>query len=261
MKIKEIENTELQINKVNMNCDKCIQDSKGRSIIPPLMNTSHFYIISGASGSGKTNLIVNLLKSNKQTKDKKHKLSYRKMFNKIVFVSPSADTITNSPIEKIADNQKFTALDEEVFDYVEEISEDAVDNDNHNLLILDDVSSQLRSKENEKKLNQIIKNRRHKNLSVWIIGHRLIDFQPSLRTNANMIFIFNPKTNKELETIQSEYFLMPRKEANEIMNSVYKTRYDFMIIDTSLRTGSTFRFFRNFNELLFEDEDKNENVK
>jgi len=260
MKIKEIENKELHVNRVNMNCDKCIQDSKKKSIIPPLMNTSHFYIISGASGSGKTNLIVNLLKSNKLSKDKKHKLSYSKMFNKIVFVSPSANTIKDSPLDKIADDQKFTELNEEVFDLIDDISDDAVDDNKFNLLILDDVSSQLRTKENEKKLNQIIKNRRHKNLSVWIIGHRVNDFSPSLRSNANMIFCFSPKTRREIDTIQSEFMLMPTSEANEIFNATFKTRFDFLLIDTSLRQSADFRFFRNFNELVFEDEE-NENDK
>ena len=260
MKIKEIENKELHVNRVNMNCDKCIQDSKKKSIIPPLMNTSHFYIISGASGSGKTNLIVNLLKSNKLSKDKKHKLSYSKMFNKIVYVSPSANTIKDSPLEKIADDQKFTELNEEVFDLIDDISDDAVDDNKFNLLILDDVSSQLRTKENEKKLNQIIKNRRHKNLSVWIIGHRVNDFSPSLRSNANMIFCFSPKTRREIDTIQSEFMLMPTSESNEIFNATFKTRFDFLLIDTSLRQSADFRFFRNFNELVFEDEE-NENDK
>ena len=182
------------------------------------------------------------------------------MFNKIVFVSPSANTIKDSPLEKIADDQKFVDLDSEVFDLIDDISDDAVDDDKHNLLILDDVSSQLRTKENEKKLNQIIKNRRHKNLSIWIIGHKVTDMNPSLRSNANMIFVFKAKTNKEIETIQNEYMLMPRKEANDIFNVVYKTRYDFLLIDMSLRKSSDFKFYRNFNELVFEDEE-NENDK
>ena len=71
--IVEIPNTELNVSKIAMHCDKCITDSKGRSVAAPLMSTSHFYIISGASGSGKSNLIINLLKSTKTTKDKKHK--------------------------------------------------------------------------------------------------------------------------------------------------------------------------------------------
>jgi ABC-type transport system involved in cytochrome bd biosynthesis fused ATPase/permease subunit len=259
MKITEIENKDLQVKKVEMDCDKCIKDKKGRSIALPLMNTSHFYIINGASGMGKSNLIVSLLKSQKITKDKKAKLSYRKMFDKVIFVSPSAATIKDSPLEKIADDQKFNELNSEVFDLLEDIGEDAVEDNKHNLLILDDVSSQLRSRENEKILNQTIKNRRHKNLSVWIVGHKITDLAPSLRSNANMIFLFKPKTNKEVNAIQEEYMLMPKKQADEIFAATYKSRYDFLLIDTSLRTSADFRFFRNYNELIFEEEDKNEN--
>ena len=259
MKITEIPNKDLQVNKVAMECDKCIKDKKGRGIAEPLMKTSHFYIISGASGSGKSNLIVNLLRSNKITKDKKAKLSYRKMFDKVIFVSPSAHTIKDSPLEKIADDQKFTELNHEVFGMLEDIGDEAVEDDKHNLLILDDVSSQLRTRENEKILNQAVKNRRHKNLSIWIVGHKVTDLAPALRSNANLIFLFKPKTNKEINTIQEEFMLMPKKQADEIMNTAYKSRYDFLLIDTSLRESADFRFFRNFNELVFEEEDKNEN--
>jgi hypothetical protein len=256
MKITEIENTELNINKVEMSCDKIICNKKGVSIAEPLMNTSFFYIISGASGSGKSNLIINLIRSNKFSKDRKHKLSYRKMFNKVIFVSPSADTIKNSPFEKIADDQKFTELNEEVFEVLDDIGEDAVEDNLHNLLILDDVSSQLRTRENEKRLNQIIKNRRHKNLSIIVVAHKSTDLSPALRSNASMIFLFKPKTMREINTIQEEFMMMPKKDADELMAAAYKGRYDFLLIDTSLRKGSDFRFFRNYNELII---DKNEN--
>ena len=252
MTITEIPNSELNIQKIAMNCDKCITDSKGRSIAAPLMSSSHFYIISGASGSGKSNLIVNLLKSTKTTKDKKHKKSYRNMFDNIILVSPSASTIKDSPLENISDDQKFNSLNEDVFDMVDSVTEDSVEDDKHTLLILDDVSSQLRLKENEKLLTQLVKNRRHLNLSIWVVGHKVTDLSPALRSNANLIFLFKPKTTREIETIQSEYMMMPKKEADELMKAAYKDRYDFMLIDTSLRTGSEFLFFRNFNQLIFE---------
>jgi len=256
--IVEIPNTELNVSKIAMHCDKCITDSKGRSVAAPLMSTSHFYIISGASGSGKSNLIINLLKSTKTTKDKKHKKSYRNMFDTVILVSPSASTIKDSPLENISDDQKFNSLNEDVFDMVDSVTEDSVEDDKHTLLILDDVSSQLRLKENEKQLTQLVKNRRHLNLSIWVIGHRVIDLSPALRSNANLIFLFRPKTNKEIETIQSEYMMMPKKEADELMRAAYKDRFDFMLIDTSLRTSSEFLFYRNYNQLKFDEKDKSE---
>ena len=253
MSIIEVPNEELSVTKIQMHCDKCITDAKGRSVAAPLMQTSHFYIISGASGSGKSNLIVNLLKSNKTTKDKTHKKSYRNMFNNIILVSPSAHTIKDSPLENISDDQKFDSISDEVFDLVDSMTEDSVEENTQTLLILDDISSQLRTKENEKKLNQLIKNRRHLNLSIWIVTHKVTDAPPSLRSNANLIFLFKPKTTREINTIQEEYMMMSKSQAESLMNAAYKDRYDFLLIDTSLRTGSDFRYFRNYNELLIDE--------
>jgi len=253
MSIIEVPNEDLDISKIQMICDKCITDAKGRSVAAPLMDTSHFYIISGASGSGKSNLIVNLLKSNKTTKDNKHKKSYRNMFNNIILVSPSAHTIKDSPLENISNDQKFDSISEEVFELVDSMTDDAIQENKHTLLILDDISSQLRMKENEKILNQLIKNRRHLNLSIWIVTHKSTDASPALRSNANLIFLFRPKTTREIDTIQSEYMMMSKQRADEIMNAAYKDRYDFLLLDTSLRTGSDFRYFRNYNELLIDE--------
>mgnify|MGYP003625437150 CR=1 FL=1 len=255
--IVEIPNTELNVSKIAMHCDKCIEDSKGRSVVAPLMKTSHMYVISGASGSGKSNLIVNLLKSTKITKDKKHKKSYRNMFENIILVSPSAHTVKDSPLENLADDQKFNSISEDMFDLVDSMTEDAVEDDKHTLLILDDVSSQLRLKENEKQLTQLVKNRRHLNLSIWVVTHKVTDAPPSLRSNANLIYLFKPKTLKEIDAIQSEFMMLPKLKADELMKASYKNRYDFMLIDTSLRSGSDFLYYRNFNQLIFED-DKNE---
>ena len=253
MSITEIPNENLAVTKIQMKCDKYITDSKCRSVAAPLMQTSHFYIISGASGSGKSNLIVNLLKSNKTTKDKKHKKSYRNAFDNIILVSPSAHTIKDSPLENISNDQKFDSISEEVFELVDSMTDDAIQENKHTLLILDDISSQLRMKENEKILNQLIKNRRHLNLSIWIVTHKVTDASPALRSNANLIFLFRPKTTREIDTIQSEYMMMSKQRADEIMNAAYKDRYDFLLIDTSLRTGSDFRYFRNYSELIFKN--------
>ena len=55
---------------------------------------------------------------------------------------------------------------------------------------------------------------------------------------------------------------MPKKEAEEIMKVAYQGRYDFLMIDASLRNGADFEFYRNFNKLEFEEEeDKNEKEK
>lgn len=250
MLITETPNKDLQVKKTEMYCDKCIQDSNGYKVAYPLMNTAHMYLISGASGSGKSSLIINLLKSNRFSKDRKHKVSYKNMFDKIIFVSPSAHTLKDSIFDNLPDDQMFSHLDEDVFETVEALTADNVENDTHTLLILDDVSTELRKNRFiEKELTQLAKNRRHLNLSIWIVNHRIYDSPPALRTNASMLFLFKPKSKKELEILVTEFMMMSNAQAHELLKHVFQGKHDFLLIDQSLRRSGNFEFFRNFNHL------------
>jgi hypothetical protein len=48
--------------------------------------------------------------------------------------------------------------------------------------------------------------------------------------------------------------LLSKKDADVVMASAFKTRYDFMLIDSSLRNSAKFEFFRNFNRLVLDEE-------
>ena len=255
MKILEEEN-ELSVKKIEMNCDKIIQTKKGISVAPPLCKTSHLYLFVGASGSGKTNLVMSLLKRRSKT-SKGDQFSYSKMFDNIVFVSPSAHTIKNNPLEHLDDNKKFNHFTDDVIDTVEELTEDAVEDDIHTLLILDDVSSELRkSKPLTQRLNILTKNRRHKNLSIWIIGHRIYDFDPALRANASLLFVFKPKSIKEVDVLRNEFMNMNIEDARNVLDYVFEKKFTFLMIDASLRHSGNFEFFKNFNKLNLIKEEK-----
>ncbi len=146
MKITEEPNKNMEVGKVKMTCDQKICDNKGRSVCHPLMQTSFLYLISGPSGSGKSNLLVNLLTKSGKSECGKNMKSYRGMFDHIVMVSPSAHTIQNKLMDTIPSEQRFDSLSPEVFDKVEELSENGVEDDMHTLVVLDDVSSELRKK-------------------------------------------------------------------------------------------------------------------
>jgi hypothetical protein len=254
MKITEEEN-ELHIKKIPMICDKPIQTKKGIKVAYPLMQTSHMYLINGFSGSGKTNLIMSLLKRTSKTK-KGEAFSYRHMFDNIIFVSPSAHTIRDNPLEHLSDDKKFEHLEEEVFEKVYSLTENAVEDDIHTLLILDDVSSELRkSKPLTVQLNMLVKNRRQRNVSIWIVGHKITDFEPALRCNASLIFLFQPKGKKEIETIHHEFLNMNIEEVRELLEYVYKEKHTFLLIDMTLRNGGNIEFYKNFNKLNITNED------
>lgn len=255
MKIREEPNKDMEVGKVKMSCDGKIQNNKKQSVCTPLMETSFLYLISGPSGSGKSNLLVNLLTKSGKSKCGNKMKSYRGMFDNIVMVSPSAHTIQNKLLDTIPSDQRFDALEPEVFEKVEGLTEDAVEEDIHTLLVLDDVSSELRKKDIEGTLNRMVKNRRHHNLSLIIISHKITDYGTALRNNANLIFIFRPKSKREYDMITTEFMMRPANECKQLIEHIYQNKHDFMLIDQSLRNSSKFEFCRNYDRLLLEDED------
>jgi len=249
MHIKEIKNKDIEIQKIPMSTDSIISDKKGRTVVQPLMKSSFLYLICGPSGSGKTNLMISLLKNSKYSKEDKTKKTYYGMFDNIIVVSPSLHTIKNNIFEDVDESKKFKTLDENVFETVNSL----VNEDEHILLILDDVSSELKKKEILNDLIILTKNRRHKGagLSIIIIGHKVSDYPTQIRNNASLVMLFKPKTKKEIEFIFDEYINLSHNDYKELLDYVYQGKYDFLLIDSSLRNSSNFQYYRNFNLLEF----------
>jgi Cdc6-like AAA superfamily ATPase len=252
--MEEIKNENLDNKAVEMTADQILKNKKGFSVPYPLVNTSgFFYGIIGPSGSGKTTILINLLKKSGKTKDKKFLKSYYGIFNNIIYVSPSSHTLKNNIFDELTDNKKFSNLNPEVFETVEQMTEetDKKGKRKHTLLILDDVSTDLKNSDILKDFIRLSKNRRHINLSIIVILHKITDAPPSLRANMNLIFIKKPKTLKEINAIYEEFILFDRKKFGEMLDFIYKNTFDFMIIDQTLRKSPNFEFFRNYNLIKF----------
>ena len=251
---EEVENKNLAVSKIEMTADKILKDDKERSVPFPLVKTSGFlYQISAASGMGKTTLLMNII--SKRAK-KGNRQSYRNLFNDIIFVSPSANTLKNNPLDDLDETKKFSDFNDDVIDKIEEILEQNKEKDNeddedkHTLLILDDVSIQLRkNKKLENRLVNLANNRRHLNLSIIFITQVFNQAPVGLRKNLNLLFIFKPKTKKELNSLIDDYFIMDRDKVLKLFNFVYRDKHDFMIIDFTLRKSANFEYFRNYNKI------------
>ena len=123
MAIREVKNDVLEVDKIPMSCDRAICDKNGRCIAEPFVSHQpFFYIICGASGSGKTNLLINMFKKKPPVKNTIK--SYFKCFEHVLVVSPSLHTISNNVFEDLPDEYLFDELDEDVFDMVERVTED-----------------------------------------------------------------------------------------------------------------------------------------
>jgi hypothetical protein len=120
-----------------------------------------------------------------------------------------------------------------------------------NLLILDDVASQLReSRHNETKLTSMLQNRRHNNLTTLIIVQKWTMLPTGIRSNANVIFLFRPKTMQEQEAITCEVLPVHKRESLDLFNFIFDGRYNHLMIDLTLKYSNKFRYFKNFQEII-----------
>ena len=243
--IQEQANKDLEIENTKNNLDKPLADD-----LPfPLPNYSGFMMcISGSSGSGKTTALYSIMLKKKM---KNKRQSYRKLFDKIYVVSPTIGkaSMKKDPFSKLPESQKSCSLSLQcLMELEDEFAENREDN-KHSCLILDDVGSQLKKNGVYQKLTQIIQNRRHNFVSIFILVQKFRDVPTGIRNNLSHFITFLPKNNVEKEAIFTELFPFNKKHANDIIEYVYTSKHDFLFVDMSLKSSNKFEYYKNFNPL------------
>lgn len=246
MDFKEEQNT-IQIKKVKMKCDNQLANN----FIPPFDSFHSGFCLSicGYSGSGKTNLMCNML-TNKKVNGKRQ--SFRNIFNDIFIFSPSLHTLQCKQIfDKL--EHKFDELTEDNLEEIYDIIEQEQDEERTKqfLIIFDDVGNEIRkNKKIEEQFNKLISNRRHMNLSVMMLLQNVTQIQPKIRTNLSHLISFLPKSIEEEERIFA-YSKKSKKYKEDFFKIFFREPFDFMFIDMSLKKSSSFIFYRNFNKITF----------
>ena len=233
---KEHHNDRLKIDAPDFVCDKPIADG----IEPPLPNTAHFAAVIGSAGSGKTSLMVNFLTNKKM---------YRQAFDHVHMCCPKnslgslkKDIWENHPSDKMHDTLDWYTLDT--------IHKKALDRANvkpdpeTTLLIIDDQTVWLKKKEIESKLREIIYNRRHLRMSVWILAQSYNAMPLNIRKTLSHFYLFRPRNKKEAESIWEELLFIPKNTGNALLKFVYRDLHDFLMGD-----ANTGQVYRNFNEV------------
>jgi hypothetical protein len=245
LSIEENVNKDLSIENTKNNLDKPLCND-----LPyPLPNYSGFmFCISGSSGSGKTTALYSMMLKKKY---KGKRQSYRKVFDIIYVVSPTIgkSSMKKDPFSKLPASQKYTTLTLQALNELEENFEENRQDDKHSCLILDDVGSQLKKNGVFQKLTQIIQNRRHNYVSIFILVQKFKDVPTGIRNNLSHFITFLPKNNIEKEAIFTELFPFNKKNVNDLIDYVYTSKHDFLFVDMSLKTSNKFEYFKNFNPL------------
>ena len=201
-----------------MVCDKKIHPKLDKYELTKFINCHSTSLLIGKPGSGKTNLIYQIMKS-----------ITNKCYDKIFDVLP--------------DDQKYEDLTFENIEYVN----DNLDDEGNNCIIFDDMGAYLKNNDIKKLLKEIVMNRRHKHVSIYFLVQTYFSIEKDIRKLFSNLFIFKVSKH-ELNTIYDELIEHKREYVDEIIKLVYDKPFNFMFINTD-----TQRIFKNFDELIIED--------
>lgn len=232
---------------VQLSLPKFLCDHKlGEHIPEPVPNCHFFTAITGSAGTGKTSMMVGLLTG------KGEKRIYRKVFTHInVFIPQSSlrsikgDPFKNHPSEKMYDTLDLPSLLE-----VRARCEEAAEEGNMSLILIDDMAAELKNKEIQKTLLNIILNRRHIRTSIMILSQAYRLMPLVIRKQLSHLISYKPKNKKEIESLFEELVFLDKKDAEELLRYVYKEKHDHLMLDTYLG-----KFYRNFAPLTLSSPD------
>lgn len=200
------------------------------------------YVI-GASGSGKTNLILNLLSRPEMYKD------YFK--DQIIVISPTAKQLDPSYAVLDLPDSNFFPCSVDVLERIFELAKLAKANGTMKptLLILDDILSYKKFC-NSKELLKLMVMGRHYGLSTMVLSQAYHRIQKSVRLNFSSIIYFKG-SNRELEVLADDFTPpgMSKRQFMRLVSEVTDQEYSFLFIDLnrSIKCG---RYRRNLTHKI-----------
>lgn len=224
-----------EIKKVKMDCDY-------RGTIPePIPPYHSFVCVVGGVGSGKTNLIINMITN---------PAIYCGQFDNVYVFSPSFQTIKKKlglPPEHIFKEFSLDKINEIMQEQLmlndPEFREKGDTEKEECLIILDDCIARIKDRQ-VAELEQACLNRRHCFTTIILVSQRYNRIPKILRTVASHLIIFNPP-NSDKDDVFKEWSNVTKEMFNEICLFVYNEPKQFLFIIKE--EPETKKYYKGFN--------------
>jgi hypothetical protein len=194
-----------------------------------IVEKPHITLFVGRKGSGKTQLLIKLLKD---------KDGFRGQYEEIVIVSP---TFKLQPVWKQLSPEGITVYESFSDSVLEKIYKDQQPGVS-TLLILDDNGDDLR-KVSPSVFNKLISNSRHLNCSIICLLQKLSQSPTILRSNTDVFIVFSACSIRERDALHSEIGTVDKKTFEKMFNECTSEQYSCFV--ASIINGQI-RFYKNF---------------
>jgi hypothetical protein len=242
-----IKNNRPEFDNVQFSCDTCL--NKKLNVYPLIrdhLNKFHTTALIGGMGSGKTSLLINIIRK-----------LYRKTFHKIYVFMPSYSrhSLKDDIFEQLPPEQVFDELTEEHINTVYESCQELSSDNKNTLIIYDDVQKSLKDNVILGKLKNLIANQRHLRICNIILLQNWFALAPPIREIMNNAIIF--KLGKiQQQKIFDSLIELHKDKFKEITDMIYDKPHQWMFLNIASQ-----RIYKGWDEIVFSDKDESKDDK
>jgi thymidine kinase len=227
---------------VGMACDDVIDKKLMQyPMVADVWGKTSFNVITGRMGSGKTSLMISLMKK-----------VFKKCFENIYVVIPenSRDSLSDDIFEKgIKNGGVYSVCDTETLtDIYEKLQENSKEKE-HSLLVIDDYGAVLKQKEIVKILQKIITKMRHLRTTVFLLQQNWQQLAKPLRELTSNLITFD-LGKSQMQKIFDETINLKPELFDDLMKLCFRNDHDWILISFRSR-----KIYSKFDLIEFRDDD------
>lgn len=218
--IEELKKPNLPLTK--MNCDDCIDPKLNTyPMIQDAFSKTSFNVVTGTMGSGKSSLIISLLRS-----------VFKKCFHSIYVIMPpnSRASLQNDIFSKLPSDQVYDDLNENVLNDIYNKLKDNSSEGYFSLLIIDDFQDMFKQKSIEKLLQKIILKMRHIRTTTFLLQQNIKSLPRNLRLLVSNYITFDLGKSQMMDLFE-ESIQLDKNKFQEVMDLGFKQKHDWLLIN------------------------------